>query len=186
MSSSLFTISPRMFAVFNFICFQSAWFVAIKWQQQGVILMFIILVSHLMLSKHLTRDLMTIFVITLMGSLIDATASIIGLFSFHSGQILPAWLILLWANFALTFHYSMAWLKGFAVIIQAILGGVFGAVSYFTAHKLGAVNFPLDSILTIFYLIVIWAFTLPVYVFIARTFQGKYYANKSTTTSYSI
>ena len=160
--------------VFNFLSFQSAWFVAVNMQQQGLLILLVILVSHFVLSQHRGRDFLTLISITLIGSLVDLSASYIGLFSFKDGLILPFWLILLWANFSLTFHYSMLWLKRVPIMIQAILGGVFGCFSYFAAYKLGAVDYPFGETLTILGLIVIWSVSLPLYVVIANQIKGKY------------
>ena len=185
MIKPLVNMSPRVFMVFNFISFQSAWLVAVNLQQQGLLILIAILIGHFLVSQYRTRDLYTLLCITLIGSLLDLTAAYVGLFAFKEGSLLPMWLMLLWANFALTFHYSMAWLMRCSLLIQAILGGVFGSLSYFTAHKLGAVDYPLDLSLTIFSLVVIWFLTFPVYVFIARTIRGKYDQRKKQSLCYS-
>ncbi len=158
--------------VFNFISFQSAWLIAVNFKHSGVLILVAILILHFIISHHRLRDAYAVGVITLVGCLVDASASYAGLFVFTNGELIPLWLMLLWANFAITFHYSMAWLARFHTIIQAILGGVFGCLSYYTAYKLGAVDYPFEIPLTIFSLIVIWSVTLPVYISIAATIRG--------------
>ena len=175
MIKALSNISPRAFMIFNFISFQSAWFVAVNLQNTGLVILIAILSLHFIISEQRQRDCITMVLIVLAGCLVDQIATYAGLFSFKE---LPIWLLLLWANFGLTFHYSLSWLNSCSIFIQAILGGISGSLSYIAAYKLGAVEFPLNISLTIFYLVVIWFVTLPVYVFIARIIQGKYYATK--------
>ncbi|PKG38481.1 DUF2878 domain-containing protein [Psychromonas sp. Urea-02u-13] len=169
----MFNLSPRAFMVFNFLSFQSAWFVAVTLQQQGILILITLLICHFLMSRYRVRDFYSVFFITLLGSLVDLICAFTGLFLFDDGHLLPLWLLLLWANFALTFHYSMGWLMRSPLVVQAILGGVSGSLSYFSAYKLGAVDYAFTTELTIFALVVIWSVTLPVYVFIASTIQGK-------------
>lgn len=184
MIKPVLNMSPRAFMIFNFLSFQSAWLVAVKLQQQGLLILIAIIIAHFLVSHSRVRDWYTLLSIVLVGSLVDSTMSYIGLFHFKEGNLMPLWLILLWANFALTFHYSMAWLARCSVPVQALLGGVFGCSSYYAAYKLGAVDYPFEFSLTIFTLVVIWSVTLPVYVFIADTIRGKYYASKTQSLSY--
>jgi hypothetical protein len=183
MLKPLFNLSPTIFMVFNFLSFQSSWLIAINMQQQGLLILMFILFAHFLVSKQRVRDWYTLVFITLVGSLVDLMASYSGLFIFKGDVALPLWLVLLWANFALTFQYSMAWLMRCSIIIQALLGGVFGCFSYYAAYKLGAVNYPFGIVTTIFVLVVIWTITLPVYVLIATTLQGKYDDSKKLLTS---
>ncbi|MCG6202073.1 DUF2878 domain-containing protein [Psychromonas antarctica] len=183
MTNPLVNISPRIFLLFNFISFQSAWLVAVKLQQQGLLILIAILVMHFLVAQQRQRDWMTLIVITVIGSLVDLMAAYAGLFVYKEGNLLPLWLLLLWANFALTFHYSMGWLVRCPLFIQAILGGAFGSLSYFAAHKLGAVDYPAGIPLTIISLVVIWSLALPVYVFIARTIRGRYHESKTQSLS---
>lgn len=185
MIKPIFSMSPRVFMVFNFLSFQSAWLVSVKMQQQGLLILIAILIGHFLVSQHRVRDWVTLMFITLIGSLVDLTASYMGLFAFKDDHLLPLWLMLLWANFSLTLHYSMAWLMRSPLFIQALLGGLFGCFSYYAAHKLGAVDYPVGISITIFALIVIWAVTLPVYVYIARTIRGKYYESEKQPFSYT-
>lgn len=175
----MFNLSPRAFMVFNFLSFQSAWFVAVTLQQQGILILITLLICHFLMSRYRVRDFYSVFFITLLGSLVDLICAFTGLFLFDDGHLLPLWLLLLWANFALTFHYSMGWLMRSPLVVQAILGGVSGSLSYFSAHKLGAVEYSFSTELTLFALIVIWFVTLPVYVLIASTIRGKYYERKT-------
>lgn len=167
-------MSQRSFMIFNFISFQSAWLIAVNMQQQGLLILSFILVSHFLFSQHRSRDLLSLVCITLVGCLFDLSISYLGIFSFKEGQLLPFWLIFLWANFALTFYYSMAWLARLPILLQAILGGIFGTLSYYSAFKLGAVEYPFGEMTTIICLILIWSVTLPVYIFISLTIKDKY------------
>lgn len=167
-------MSPRSFMAFNFISFQISWLVAVNMQQQGLVILAFILLSHFLVSLQRNRDWLTLVSITAIGSLVDLSASYLGLFAFKNELLLPLWLMLLWANFALTFHYSMAWLSRVPILLQAILGGIFGCFSYYSAFKLGAVEYPFGEMFTIICLILIWSVTLPVYIFISLKIKDKY------------
>jgi len=167
------TLNPKVFVVMNFIAFQSVWLLAVKLQNDGFLWLSLILFSHFLFSQHLARDLLTIICITFVGCLVDSAASHFSIFYFAHDSLLPFWLIILWSYFSLTFHYSMSWLARFPVALQGVLGGVFGSLSYYSAYLLGAVDFPQGEQHTVFYLVVIWSLTLPVYVFIANTLAGK-------------
>jgi hypothetical protein len=174
MLKALFNLPPVVFMAFNFLSFQGAWLAGVKMQQQGLLIMLIILMGHFLLSQHRGRDLLTLIFITIVGCFVDLSISYVGLFSFKEGELLPFWLVLLWANFSLTFHYSMSWLLRVPVLVQAILGGVFGCFSYYAAYKLGAVEYPFGEVFTIVWLAVIWFVSLPIYVLIVSQIKGKY------------
>ena len=161
------------FTLYNFVSFQIAWFMAIHWKEQSLLPLIAIILLHFALSKHRRRDWLTFALITIVGSFVDMTATYANLFAFESGQLLPVWLILLWANFSLTFHYSMRWLMRLPTLFQSLVGGVFGTASYFAAFKFGAVDYPMPMSFTLFFMIVIWSINLPVFVLIAEAIQGK-------------
>jgi len=163
----------RWFIVYNFVSFQIAWFMSIHWKEQSILPLIAIILLHFALSQHRRRDWLTLALITIVGSFVDMTAAYANLFVFESGQLLPIWLILLWANFSLTFHYSMSWLMHLHTLLQSLLGGIFGTASYFAAFKLGAVDYPMPMSFTLFFMIVIWSINLPVFVLIAEATQGK-------------
>jgi len=179
MISPLFKISPRAFMVFNFLSFQCAWFAAITLQQQGILILIAILVSHFLVSRYRIRDWYTLIIITCIGSVIDLISAYAGMFVFNQESFLPLWLLLLWANFALTFHYSMSWLMRCPLLIQSMLGGFFGTLSYFSAYKLGAVDYNFDTWVTLLILALIWTLILPVYVFIASILKEKVYVRET-------
>jgi hypothetical protein len=178
MHNSTFKISPNWFIAYNFISFQIAWLMAINWKDQALLPLAAVILIHFAFSKHRKRDWLTFVLITLVGSFVDLTAAYANLFVFENGQLLPIWLILLWANFSLTFHYSMHWLMRLPTFLQSLVGGIFGTASYFAAFKFGAVHYPMPMSFTLFFLIVIWSVNLPVFVLITEGIQGKIDATK--------
>ena len=173
MYNSSLNISSRWFIVYNFISFQIAWLMAINWKEQSLLPLVVVIFIHFVITKHRKRDWLTLALVTIVGSFVDLTAAYANLFVFENGNLLPIWLILLWANFSLTFHYSMRWLMHLPTILQSLVGGIFGTASYFAAFKFGAVHYPMPMSFTLFFLIVIWSVNLPVFVLITEGIQGK-------------
>jgi len=166
-------LNPRWFIAYNFISFQIAWLMAILWREQSFLPLTVVILIHFAMSKHRKRDWMTFVLITMIGSFVDMTATYAHLFVFENGQLLPIWLVLLWANFSLTFHYSMSWLMRLPKILQSVVGAIFGTASYFAAYQFGAVDYQMPMSFTLFFLIVIWSVNLPVFVLITKAIQGK-------------
>ena len=71
---------------------------------------------------------------------------------------------MLWVMFALTLNSSLAFLKEQSLIISAILGLIFGPLTYYAGAKLGAAE--LDaSISHIVWLGIAWMLAMPFMVF---------------------
>lgn len=155
----------RYFNWINLVWFQVAWFIALFWQQQGVVILSTSLLIHFYLSVQKSADAYRLVWVTLIGSSVDALLSLFGVFVFPENSLIPFWLILLWAHFALSLHYSMAWLASKPLWVKSLAGAIFAPLSYFAGVKFSAVALPLGELSSLFLIAVIWAVLMPVYIY---------------------
>ncbi len=80
----------------------------------------------------------------------------------------PAWIVALWAAFAMTINHSLAWLRPAAAIV---LGAVGGPIAYLGAERLGAVEL-IASVQATIALAVGWAIATCAFTLVARHARG--------------
>lgn len=83
------------------------------------------------------------------------------------GPLSPFWLWALWGIFALTLNSALAFLKRQSLILSAILGLVFGPLTYFAGAQLGAATMDAQAI-HLLALALAWLLALPLLVVAAR------------------
>lgn len=169
----------RYFNWINLVWFQVAWFVALFFQQEGVAILLGSLLIHFYVSVKKSADAYRLMWVTLIGSGVDALLSLYGVFVFPENSLIPFWLILLWAHFALSLQYSMAWLASKPLWAKSLAGAIFAPLSYFAGVKFSAVALPHGELSSLFLIAVIWAALMPVYLVSIR-FMGKIYAGNNT------
>ncbi|MCW8996069.1 MAG: DUF2878 domain-containing protein, partial [Psychromonas sp.] len=162
----------------NFIWFQLVWLIAVYFTEDAQYFLVLSLLAHFYLTPTCRHDFWVMFSVTLLGASADALLKLAGVMAFMDTAILPVWLLILWAHFALALNHSLSWLKRFPGYLQAVFGGIFGPLSYYAGYKMGAVLFPLQIPRTLLILAVIWFCLLPVYVVSTRYFKGNRYAKK--------
>ncbi|PKH02923.1 DUF2878 domain-containing protein [Psychromonas sp. MB-3u-54] len=159
---------------FNFIWFQLMWFIAVFFTVSGQLFLIFSLLLHFYLSPDRKFDLASLITISAIGGTVDLLLSWLGIMVFPEATLLPLWLVLLWAHFAVALNHGMSWLNQIPLYFQVMFGGLFGPLSYYAGYKFGAVDFPLSPLQTSLILIVIWATLLPVYLFISRNYGDRY------------
>lgn len=78
----------------------------------------------------------------------------------------PAWILAMWALFAITLREPLRWLHG-RPLVAALFGGIGGPLSYAAAAGFGACRFP-DPQLAMVVLALGWAAITPALVHLAR------------------
>lgn len=171
--------SHRYFNWINLVWFQVAWFIALFFQEQAVDVLIFSLLLHFYFSRQKKADAYRLIAVTLIGSAVDALLSLYGVFFFADDSLIPFWLILLWAHFALSLQYSMAWLGAKPLWLKSLAGAIFAPLSYFAGVKFSAVALPYGDLLSLFLLAVIWSALMPVYL-VSIPFMEKIYAGNKT------
>ena len=99
--------------------------------------------------------------ICLLGTVVDSLLLNLGVFEFKQpGVLVPLWLAVLWAVFAITLRYCLAW-TAHPMWRAALLGAISGPLSYYAGQRLGAVQFPFGLWPTLVGLGVLWAGLFP-------------------------
>ena len=120
---------------------------------------------HLWWSADREREAIFIALVTLTGLIIDSVQKATGLVVYAADFSLlpwlaPAWIIAMWALFASAMSGSLQWLSG-RYLLAALLGAIFGPLSYRAGAAMGAASFPLGEWLSLGVLAAIWAVVLP-------------------------
>jgi hypothetical protein len=97
---------------------------------------------------------------------VDTLLSAIGIFDFGPALI-PLWLMALWVAFAASLTRALG-VFGRSPWLAALVGGIGVPFNYAVGAKMGAVNLPMDPILTGAVLITIWAMLLPALYRVAK------------------
>lgn len=159
----------------NALGFQAGWWACIASvrhdaELQALVFCFCLMGIHLLFSKSRRLDMTLGLVALLLGILIDSGLqyfSVIGFYGWALGPLSPFWLWALWVIFALTLNSSLAFLKNQSLITSALLGLVFGPITYYAGAQLGAAD--LDASLShLFLLAVIWMLAMPFLVITTR------------------
>jgi Protein of unknown function (DUF2878) len=166
--------------IINFINFQVAWFAcvlgaahAMPWL--GVAVTIFALMWHFYASDFHVEELKLAFVIILLGGLFDQFMLSAKLIEYQqhgwggSQQIVPVWILALWAGFASSLNVSLRWMRNKTLI--ALLFGFFGGpLAYLAAERLGAVT--LNGNHSLLALAVGWAIMMPILLKLSTWLDG--------------
>lgn len=146
----------------NAALFQIGWFICVAgnsplWLAVPVVF----LIVHLLWIAD-RGELALIIKVTLIGTLLDSLLMVSGVFLFaqHTGFLIPAWLILLWALLATTLRHCLAWTAK-PWWLASLLGAVSAPLSYYAGSKLAGVDFPHGQSITLIGLGILWAGVFP-------------------------
>lgn len=152
--------------IINILALKIIWLLAVIGAANGIIwpsLLGVLCFAFWQLSpsrKH-RNDMLFVCLAIPIGFCLDSLWQTVALIDFASGfnYAAPTWIIGLWASFALTFNHSLSWLK--TRPLMAVLFGAFGApISYYAAHKLGALTYPNGFVNACIYLSITWSLVI--------------------------
>lgn len=177
----------------NFGLFQVGWFVCVLGAASGhpwsatAAGIFLVLV-HPALVRHPVQEILLLGTTLLLGVIVDTLHIRTGVPLFSLGAVHPslppAWIFVLWLLFAMTLHYSLAWLTG-RYVSGAILGSFSGALAYWAGVRFGAASFNADLLRCLVQIGLSWGLvmvillrvaektTTPASTHIYRVFAGK-------------
>jgi len=157
----------KLFSVINFITFQLCWFIAATYKQDGLLIIGALLTFHLLFSPKKIADF-KVLSIALVGILVDQVLIILHVIQLPQSStewsFIPLWLIFLWCSFAWCFNHSLQWLLKLTLPKVAVVGGVFGALSYYAALRLEVFNTLLSPIYFVLVMLLVWSTILPFFV----------------------
>lgn len=111
---------------------------------------------HVSECEERDKEVVLICCLALTGFIVDSVLIHLSIFDFGDDmQVIPLWLITLWACFAATLRHSLSFMQKH-ILLPIIAGGALAPLSYFAGAKLGAVSFPQPTVVTFLVLSLIW------------------------------
>ena len=153
----------------NFAMFYVGWFSCVVGAARGRLWLgpavaAALLIVHLALTPGRATEARLILIAGFFGFAVDTALASAGLFAFTQTSVAPwlspLWMVALWMLFAATLNSSMSWLAG-CYGLAAVLGALFGPVSYAAGARLGAIDLPDRWIASLAGVAVVWAFAMP-------------------------
>jgi hypothetical protein len=155
--------------VINILLFQLVWVVTVlsadlnrPWP--GPLMLGLFFFLHSMISSTATADFLLAAIAVSIGFVVDTLLIQAGLLSFEMNVpwtgIAPFWILILWANFALTLNNGFRWLKG-RYKSAAIIGFFGGPLSYLVGIKLGAGSLHVAPFFAFLIIGACWAIVTP-------------------------
>lgn len=160
----------------NLALFQGVWFITVIGAAEGnawygITGLSCFVCIHYLIAHTVKADFLLAAVAILLGLIIETTLIQTGvlnyLHSITSPQFAPLWILILWANLALTLNGCLRWLQG-RYMLAALLGAMGGPLTYFGGMKLGAATTDLPVATTLGVIAVIYAFVTPLLLRIAH------------------
>lgn len=172
----------KLFSLINLITFQACWYISAIYQQKGLPVILLILGTHFCLSKTKKADI-EVLLLALIGVVVDQLLIIFNIIQIPESAsltpplIIPFWLIAIWCGFAWSFNHSLHWLTKLSIFKVAILGAVFGSLSYFAALQMNVFSSVLPNTYFILLMALVWLILLPflthIFVFIIEKNENK-------------
>ena len=158
-------LTSMQMSLYNAISFQLVWWSGVLWGNASLLFVGALLAIHLFMSAQKRADMVLIFRVTVLGMGIDCLLMLLNIFDFNE---FPYWLVIIWALFSLSLHYSLSWLRHLPRYLQAVFGAVAGSLSYLAGARFDAMTLPYGESVTVIVLCVIWGVLLPVTVVLAH------------------
>lgn len=168
-----------MYLLINVVAFKVGWASTIFGAANGlpllgpaVVLMAIAI--HLRNATYPGDELLLVFITGIVGAFWDSILVAAGWLTYPTGTLIsgvaPYWIVAMWMLFATTLNLAFRWLRG-RIAFAALLGAVFGPLSYFTGAKIGAVIIN-EFVPTMIALSVAWAVLMPALLWLAEKLDG--------------
>lgn len=160
----------------NYVLYQAGWFACVlgaatqrPWL--GAAIAAIVLLLQVALSTRRGRDLRLIAAAVIIGGVVESIHLAAGTYVFQSGTFAagwpPAWIILMWAQFAATFAFSLRPIVT-RPIAAALFGAVGGPIAFVAGDGLGAVTLLPPMMTGLLQLAVSWGLAMVILSAIAR------------------
>ena len=165
----------------NFVFFQGVWFLTViaaannSWLP-GVIGFIVVLVVHYQLFSTARADCLLAVCAILVGLIIETVFVQTELLVYSAktplAGVVPVWVLILWANFALIMNGCLSWLHG-RYILAAILGFLGAPLSYLGGIQLGAAVAGTDLRIVLLSAAFAYAIVTPCFLYMAQRLAGS-------------
>lgn len=163
----------------NLVGYQLVWFGVVilaargqPWLSVGLAATFA--AAQWLVSTRQASDVRLLACAVACGVVLDGSLAASGLLEYASPQpamLAPAWILALWAAFAMTLNHSMTFLRG-RPLLAAAFGTVGGPLAYLGASRgFDAVAFPDPPIPALLGLALGWGIAMPALAVLARRWQ---------------
>jgi len=165
--------------IINFTLMQVAWFICVVGAAHekpwiGVFATVFVLIWHFKQAQQAKPEMILLMIALFIGACFDQLMHSAQLISYQahgwSHDIVPAWILALWAGFVTALNVSLRWMHGKWSLAIAF-GAIGGPLAYMGAARLGAVEliqYPQSYVA----LSVGWAILTPTLLFLAQKFDG--------------
>jgi Protein of unknown function (DUF2878) len=158
----------------NAAWFQIGWWACILGASHGLEVAALVFCSalvclHLVYTDNARQEIKLGLIVLLIGIVTDTAFQFFSVISFYGwslGPVSPFWLWMLWLMFALTLRSSLSFLND-RLALSALLGLLFGPLTYLSGAKLGAASFG-PSHIHIALIALTWMVVLPTTVFLSQ------------------
>ncbi len=163
----------------NFAIFEAAWFACILGVAHGQPLWGTVAVLaaigwHLAISARPATELALVGLLCAIGLVAESAVVAQGHVVYPAGQpvarLAPYWMVALWGELAIALNVTLRWLKR-KPGIAALLGAVFGPLSFLGGVRLGGARF-IDEPAALATLAFMWAVLLPLVMALSNRFDG--------------
>ena len=163
-------------SLLNYGLFQAGWFVCVlgaaagyPWLAAAAGLLLVLV--HLALVRNAAHESLLLLASLLLGLLVDGVHIRTGVLVFPIGSfhpaLPPAWILVLWLQFAMSLHYSLGWLNG-RYFLGALLGSVSGALAYWAGVRFGAAAFGAELVPCLVQIGLSWGLVMVILLWVAE------------------
>lgn len=143
----------------------------------GTLLVALLASAHLLFARAPRREALLLALVATGGWVWECVPTALGYLRYPNGTIVsgcaPYWIAGLWALFALQINVLFSWLRR-RPVLAAVLGGIFGPLSFRAGAALGAVTF-VEPWAALAVLSCGWAVLLPIAVWLGERLDGVRY-----------
>jgi hypothetical protein len=160
----------------NLALFQSVWVVSVIGAASGdgwhaFVALAVFVFIHHFLSITSKADFQLAVIAVFLGIIAETFFTRSGIIIYSDSDfvagLVPIWILVLWANFALTFNGCLQWLHG-RYWLAALLGAAGGPISYYIGIKLGAATAGTPFFVLLAFVAVVYAAVAPLLLLIAK------------------
>lgn len=163
-------------ALLNYVLYQAGWFACVigaAWQHPwfGAAIALVLLILQIACSTRRRREARLALAAVFVGVVVESGHLAAGTYVFQSGTFVegwpPVWIILMWAQFAATFAFSLRPIVT-RPIAAALFGAVGGPIAFVAGDGLGAATLLPPMMTGLLQLAVSWGLAMVILSAIAR------------------